>query len=431
MLPTHASRYPKVASDPRSSRSSDGENTMRLLIRAFGHGSALILLLALPVTPGRAQLAAARRDMSTDGAFIIYGKQLLQERLGPAASAIIINSHQGVVTLTGLVPTMQAKQLAEESIKGVAGVTAVKDQLVVDTRVTTTTTPPRLLADIAFPLDNGGATIAGKPVGWSRAVTLTSQDAKRIENYRCVFDLTYHVSNVGSAPAGPFSDMVRAVPLSAGPAPQNPVTEQTGLNIDPKATKALKTEVAIAPGSWFVVVKGDAAGQVKELDELGNNEGRFRVTVQGTCDGTIWGAHEADYRSYLLQHLLVKSLSVAGKSALPGGRVRLDANNVQGFGNGRCQVPIAYLLENHGGLATQPFTSVVEVGGSPPTLLKVAIPALAPGTGAPAHAVVGFPEGSSLLQVHPVQVSYATGEEQYGSNGLETTVVVDASCQRK
>ena len=225
----------------------------------------------------------------------------------------------------------------------------------------------RLSADIAFPANNGGATIGGKPVGWSRAVMLSVQEAKRIENYRCVFDLSYHVSNLGAGSTGPFSDMVRpvAVEASAGSAAQQPATEQAGLILGPRETKAVQTEISLAPGSWFIVVKGDAGGQVKELDETGDNEGRFRVTLVGTCDGTVWGVHGVDYRAYLLAHLLVNDIEVGSMSTPNSGSLHLDAKKLQGASNGKCSVIVDYQVENHGGLATQSFTSAVQVAVYP------------------------------------------------------------------
>jgi hypothetical protein len=292
----------------------------------------------------------------------------------------------------------------------------------------------RLPADIAFPANNGGATIGGKPVGWSRAVMLSVQEAKRIENFRCVFDLSYHVSNLGEGPAGPFSNLVRpvAVEVPAGPAAQEPAIEQTGLILGPRETKALQTEISLAPGSWFIVVKGDAGGQVKEVDETGNNEGRFRVTLAGTCDGTTWGIHGVDYRSYLLAHLLVKDLKVGGMSAPSSGSLHLDAKKLQRASNGKCSVIVDYQVENHGGLATQSFTSAVQVAVYPqPSFQQVTIPSLVPGGAAPAHAVIGVPEGNSLLIVHPVVVTSASGGEQYGTNGLKAPVTVEGNCQGK
>jgi hypothetical protein len=296
------------------------------------------------------------------------------------------------------------------------------------------TIPRGMLApDIAFPLSNGGATIGGKPVGWSRAVILSAQEATRIEDFRCVFDLSYHVSNLGAGPTGPFNNLVR--PLVAedrtAPAIQEPATEQTGLTLGPRETKAIRTEISLAPGSWFVVVKADAAGQVKELEETGNNEGRFRVTLAGTCDGTIWGAHAVDYRSYLLEHLIAKNLKIGGLPAPTSGTVHLDAAKLQVVGNGTCSVAVDYLVENHGGLATQPFATVVQTGGSPqPTFYQITLPALSPGTTAPAHVMTTLPEGNTALTVRPVVVTSGNGE-QNSDGGVKTTVAIDGACSRK
>jgi hypothetical protein len=300
--------------------------------------------------------------------------------------------------------------------------------------VTITNTIP-LSPDIAFPLGNGGASIGGKPVGWSRAVFLTAQEAKRVDNSRCVFDLSYHVSNLGAAPAGPFSDLVRpvAAEVSAGTGGQQPAVEQAGLSLGPKETKVVRTEISLAPGAWFVVVKGDAGGQVKELEETGNNEGRFRATLAGTCDGTHWGMAGVDYRTYLLDHLIAKNLKLAGVVAAgTDARVHLDSRNLQPGANGSCLVTVDYQVENHGSLATQPFTSAVQVGAMPqPIVQQVPVAALAPGAVAWAHATIGFPDGSSMVSIHPVVVTSSTGAQQYGANGVSATVFIDGGCQQK
>jgi hypothetical protein len=301
-------------------------------------------------------------------------------------------------------------------------------------RVTITNTIP-LSPDIAFPLGNGGASIGGKPVGWSRAVFLTSQEAKRVENSRCVFDLSYHVSNLGAGPAGPFSDLVRpvAAEVSAGTGGQQPAVEQAGLSLGPKETKAVRTEISLAPGAWFVVVKGDAGGQVKELEESGNNEGRFRATLAGTCDGTHWGMAGVDYHVYLLDHLIAKNLKIAGiLAAGTDARLHLDSRNFQPGANGACLVSVDYQVENHGSLATQPFTSAVQTGAMPqPVVQQVPVAALAPGAVASAHVTVELPDGSSLVSIHPVVVTGANGEQQYGASGASATVFMDGGCQRK
>jgi hypothetical protein len=293
----------------------------------------------------------------------------------------------------------------------------------------------QLSADIAFPLGNGGASLGGKPVGWSRAVFLTAQEAKRVENFRCVFDLSYHVSNLGPGPAGPFSDLVRpvAAEVSAGTGSQQPAAEQVGLSLGPRETKAVRTEISLAPGAWFVVVKGDAGGQVKELDETGNNEGRFRATLTGTCDGTHWGTTGVDYRTYLLDHVLAKNLRIAGiMTAGTGATLHLDSRNLQLGANGTCLVPVDYQVENHGNLATQPFTSAVQIGAMPqPVVQQVPVAGLAPGAAASAHVTVGLPDGSSLVSIRPIVVTGANGEQQYGANGLAATVFMDGNCQRK
>jgi hypothetical protein len=85
-----------------------------------------------PQTPHAAEFGHGGPDTkSANGAFIIYGRRALVQRLGAAASAIIINDDRGVLTLTGKVPTPQAKAAAEQAVRSVPGVTDVHNDLVV------------------------------------------------------------------------------------------------------------------------------------------------------------------------------------------------------------------------------------------------------------------------------------------------------------
>ncbi len=67
------------------------------------------------------------------GGFVMYGaQQALLKRLGRAGCAIRVGFANGVVTLTGQVPTPQSRRDAESALKTVPGVSKIEDRLTVE-----------------------------------------------------------------------------------------------------------------------------------------------------------------------------------------------------------------------------------------------------------------------------------------------------------
>ena len=163
-----------------------------------------------------------------------------------------------------------------------------------------------------------------------------------------------------------------------------------------------------------------------------NNEARFRVTQVGKC-GVKWGPDSpAEYRMYLLQHLVLRQITVASLAAPgPGGMLHVDSRTLEHASDGTCQLDLDYQVENHGGTATQAFKSGARVGMPPTSAVQVGMPQLAQGAAAPAHVVLSLREGGNTLAIHPVVITTGGGAELYGVNSQSMTVMVDGSCQPK
>jgi hypothetical protein len=72
--------------------------------------------------------------IDVDGSGIIQsGRRALAQQMGPLGDTIIVQFDRGVMTLSGKVPSLQAKADAEQAVKGVPGVTDVQNKLLVAT----------------------------------------------------------------------------------------------------------------------------------------------------------------------------------------------------------------------------------------------------------------------------------------------------------
>jgi hyperosmotically inducible protein len=140
------------------------------------------------------------------------------------------------------------------------------------------------LSDIAFPAGNGGLSVGRRQVQWGdqNRLALDASDAQAAGGGSCLFDVTYHVSNLTQVPTAAFADALVAYHLDGNLwSPAGPV-EQPGIKLSAAQTLGVGARITLRPGTSLIRVLGDIGHAVTELDE-NNNQGVVYVSLTGDC----------------------------------------------------------------------------------------------------------------------------------------------------
>lgn len=126
----------------------------------------------------------------------------------------------------------------------------------------------------------GGA--GGKSPAWGGSIHLTPADAFLKSNGKCAFNVSYDVSNIGSAPAGPaFTNR-----LYAG---ATLVSQQTGLSLNTGETKQINTQAYLSPGTYPLYLVTDADNTIAESNEF--NKTGVKIVLDPHCNAATVGTH--------------------------------------------------------------------------------------------------------------------------------------------
>ncbi|MCI0371494.1 MAG: hypothetical protein L0214_08955, partial [candidate division NC10 bacterium] len=121
-----------------------------------------------------------------------------------------------------------------------------------------------------------GFLVGGRAVRPGGSLAIGPREAARVAGGKCFYEVTYEVTNVGSAPTPePFTARLRADGSVVG--------THDRLTLQPRESRTLRSVIGLLPGQHVLDLVLDDANRVPETDER-NNQIRALVSVGGPCD---------------------------------------------------------------------------------------------------------------------------------------------------